>query len=318
MRYFLIRRFAFAIVTLIVATMLVFSLSRAAGDPLLLYAKPGGYGMSPERIEALKKKLGLDRPLVVQYFMWLGQVLRGDLGNTIVSETPVARLVADRIPYTLRLGFIAFVFSIAVGIPLGVLSAVKRGTSWDYIARGFALLGQALPAFWIGILAILVFAVTLDWLPAGTAGPEGKSFFTWTKFKYFILPTLTLGWLPTAAFLRLTRSAMLEVLDSEYIKLARAKGVAERTIIWKHAFKNAVLQPLTLAAVTFAGFITGAVVVERVFAWPGVGQLSVQAVWDNDFPTITSTVLLWTSVYVFMNLFADLAYAYLDPRIKYT
>jgi peptide/nickel transport system permease protein len=317
MRHFLARRFIFAIVTLLVATMLVFSLSRAAGDPLLLYAKPGGYGMSPERIEALQKKLGLDRPLVVQYFMWLGQVLRGDLGMTIVSETPVATLVKDRIPFTLQLGFIAFAFAIAIGVVV-VLSAVKRGTAWDYAARGFALFGQALPAFWIGILAILIFAVTLDWLPAGTAGPEGASFFTWTKFKYFIMPTLTLGWLPAAAFLRLTRSAMLEVLDSEYIKLARAKGVAEKTIIWKHAFKNAVLQPLTLAAVTLAGFITGAVVVERVFAWPGVGQLSVQAVWDNDFPTITSTVLLWTSIYVFMNLVADLAYAYLDPRIKYT
>jgi len=314
---FLLRRVVFAVLTLIAATLIVFSLSRAAGDPLLLYAKPGGYGMSPERVAALSAKLGLDRPLIVQYFLWLGNVLHGDLGNTIVSETPVSTLISDRIGFTVQLGIIAFAFSIAIGIPLGVLSAVKRGTVWDYTGRAFALTGQATPAFLAGMMAILVFAVWLRWFPVGGTGPDAP-WWTWTKLKYYVLPGVTLGWLPAAEFLRLTRSSMLEVLDSEYIKLARSKGVSSYKIIWKHAFKNAALQPLTLAAVTLAGFITGAVVIERVFVWPGVGQLTIQAVWDNDFPVITGTVLLWTSVFVFMNLVADLAYAYLDPRIRYT
>lgn len=201
-----------------------------------------------------------------------------------------------------------------LGIPLGVLSAIKRGTFWDYLGRSIALFGQAMPVFWVGIMSILIFAVMLDWLPPGTAGSRDAPLLS--KLQFFILPTVTLGWLPAAAFLRLTRSAMLDVMDSEYIKLARAKGVSNRTIIWKHAFKNAILQPLTLAAITLAGFITGTVVIERVFSWPGVGQLTVQAVWNNDFPTLTATVLLWTAAFLFLNFLADVAYAYLDPRIR--
>jgi ABC-type dipeptide/oligopeptide/nickel transport system permease component len=167
-------------------------------------------------------------------------------------------------------------------------------------------------------MAILVFSVMLGWLPVGTTGPTTAAPFSWTHIKYFLMPAITLGWFASASLLRITRSAMLEILDSEYVKFARAKGVREVGIIWKHAFKNAILQPLTLAAVTFAGFIGGAVVIERVFAWPGIGRLAIEAVWNNDFPTITATVLLWTSGFVVMNFLADVAYAYLDPRIRYT
>ena len=318
MRRYLIRRFLFAVLTLLVGTMLVFGLSRAAGDPLLLYAKPGGYGMTPQRVEDLSRKLGLDKPLVVQYLVWLGRVLRGDLGETIVSETPVSRLVRQRIGATVQLGVAAFAVALVLGIPLGMVSAVKRGTVWDYFARAFALLGQAAPQFWVAIMAILLFAVTLGWLPVGTAGPDDAPLWTWTKLKYLIMPALTLGWGPMAIFLRLTRSSMLEILDSEYVKLARAKGVDSRVVIWKHAFRNAILQPLTAAAITLAGFITGAVVIERIFAWPGIGQLTIEAVWNNDFPTLTIMVLLWTALFVTMNFLADIAYAYLNPVIRYT
>ena len=317
MRQYLIRRFIFAILTLIVATMLVFGLSRAAGDPLLLFAKPGGYGMSEERVQQLKDKLGLDKPLVVQYLVWVGRILKGDLGETIVAETPVSRLIRERIGATLQLGLTAFVIAILIGVPLGAVSAVKRGTYWDYIARTVALVGQAAPTFWVAIMAILLFGVTLGWLPVATAGPDGVSIFTWTKFKYLIMPAVTLGWGPAAAFLRLTRSSMLDVLDAEYVKLARAKGVSSRSVIWKHAFRNAILQPLTVAAITLAGFITGTVVIERIFAWPGIGQLTIDAVWQNDFPTLTSTVLLFTAVFVVMNFLADMAYGYLNPVIRY-
>ena len=318
MRRYLIRRFFFAILTLLAVTLLVFSLSRAAGDPLLLFAKAGGYGMSQERVEILSERLGLDKPLIVQYFKWLGRTLKGDLGNTIVTETSVRRLILERIGPTLQLGFAAFLFALIVGVPLGILSAVKRGTGWDYAGRGFALFGQALPTFWIGIMAILLFAVILGWLPVGTAGPQEGFPLRWGNIRYFLMPAITLGWGPAAAFLRLTRSSMLEVLDSEYVKLARAKGVSAQTVIWKHAFRNAILQPLTLAAITLAGFITGAVVAERIFAWPGVGQLTIQAVWNNDFPTLTGTVLIWTLAFVVLNFVADMAYGALNPLIRYT
>ncbi|MCI0439868.1 MAG: ABC transporter permease [Chloroflexi bacterium] len=317
MRRYLLRRLLFGLLSLVAVTALVFGLSRAAGDPILLYAKPGGYGITPERLEQLEKKLGLDKPLVVQYFVWLGRIVRGDFGNTIVTETPVKQLIRDRITPTLQLGIAAFVFSIMIGVPLGVLSAVKRGTVWDYLGRGFALFGQALPTFWTGIMAILVFSVILGWLPVGTSGPTETFPLSWNKIKFFLMPAITLGWLPAAAFLRLTRSAMLEVLDSEYIRFARSKGVSGRSVVWKHAFRNAMLQPLTLAAITLASFITGSVVAERIFAWPGVGQLTIQAVWNNDFPTLTGTVMLWTAAFVLLNFVADMAYGFFNPVIRY-
>jgi peptide/nickel transport system permease protein len=292
-------------------------LSRLAGDPLLIYAKPGGYGMSPQRVADLSKKLGLDKPLAVQYLMWQGRVLTGDLGKTIVSETPVSRLVGERIMPTLQLGLTSSVFAIVLGLPLGVISAVKKGSVWDYVARIIALVGQAAPQFWIALMAILLFAVTLGWLPVGTSGPDDVSFFSWAKLKYLVMPTVTLGWGPAAAILRLTRSSMLDVMDSEYVKLARAKGVSSNLVIWKHAFRNAVLQPLTVAALTLAGFVTGAVVIERIFAWPGIGQLTINAVWNNDFPTLTSTVLILTAVYVVLNFVADIGYMWLNPVIRY-
>ena len=317
MRRYLIRKLIFAIVTLLAATMFVFVLSRLAGDPLLLFAKPGGYGMSPERVEQLNQKLGLDKPFVVQYLVWLGRVLTGDFGETIVSETSVRKLIWERVPPTMQLAAASFVLAILMGVPLGVVSAVKRGSFADYVSRTIALVGQAAPTFWVCIMAILLFAVALDWLPVGTAGPDNVSFWTWTKFRYLIMPAFVLGWGPAAALLRLTRSAMLEVLDSEYVTLARAKGTNYNIVIWKHAFRNAILQPLTTSAIVLASFVTGAVVVERIFAWPGVGQLMTDAVWNNDFPTLTSTVLVFTAIFVATNFLADMLYGVLNPVIRY-
>ncbi len=317
MRRYLIRKLVFAVITLLLATIFVFGLSRMAGDPLLLFAKPGGYGMSPERVEQLSNKLGLDKPLVVQYLVWLGRVLTGDFGDTIVSETSVSKLILERVAPTLQLGFVSFAFAIAMGIPLGVLSAVRRGTAADYVGRTVALVGQAAPVFWLGIMGIVLFASLLDWLPVGTAGPDNAPFWSWVKIRHIIMPSVVLGWGPAAAFLRLTRSSMLEVLDSEYVKMARAKGAGNGLVVWKHAFRNAVLQPLTTSAITLAGFVTGAVVVERIFAWPGVGQLMIDAVWNNDFPTLTSTVLVFTAIFVLMNFLADITYGFLNPVIRY-
>lgn len=316
MRRYIIQRASFGVLSLLAATMLVFGMSRAAGDPLLLYAKPGGYGVSPEQVEALKKKLALDKPLVVQYFIWLGNVLQGDLGKTLLAERPVSKVIRERLPGTLILGVSAWTFATLIGVPLGILSAVKRGSVWDYLGRGIALFGQALPQFWVGIVAILIFAVNLDWLPAGTRG-DAKPFFP-DQIKHLILPTITLGWTPMAAYLRITRSAMLEVLDTEYVKLARAKGVTGWSVIGKHAFRNALIPPLTVSALILVGFLDGAVLTEAVFSWPGVGRLALDSIFNNDFPLLTGVILMFAFLFVVGSLIADAMYVLIDPRIRYT
>lgn len=312
---FLIRRAIFGSFSLLAATILVFSLSRATGDPLLLYAKPSGYGVSQAQIDALKAKLGLDKPLVVQYFMWLGNVFRGDLGQTLDGRQQVTHVIRQKIGATLELGLTAWVFATLAGIPLGILSAVKRATIWDYLGRTIALFGQGLPQFWVGIVAILIFAVSLGWLPAGTRAID-QPFFP-DQLKHLILPAITLGWAPMAAYLRLTRSAMLEVLDSEFVTLARAKGTSTRDVIWKHAFRNALIPPITVSALVLVGFIDGAVLVESVFSWPGIGRLAVQSIYNNDFPLLTGVVLMFALMFVIGSFVADILYVVIDPRIRY-
>ena len=313
---YLLKRASFGVMSLFAATMIVFGLSRATGDPLLLYAKPGGYGVSPEQVAALKKKLALDKPLIVQYLIWAGRVMKGDMGNTILAERPVSKVVMERLPNTVILGVAAWTFATVIGIPLGILSAVKRGTFWDYLGRGLALFGQALPQFWVGIVAILIFAVYFGWLPSGTMG-DTKPFFP-DRLKHLILPTITLGWTPMAAYLRITRSAMLEVLDAEYVKLARAKGVTGWAVIGKHAFRNALIPPVTVSALILVGFLDGAVLVESVFSWPGVGRLALDAIFNNDFPLLTGVILIFAMFFVLGSLVADLLYVVIDPRIRYS
>ena len=303
------------VLSLIAATAVVFALSRLAGDPLLLFAKPGGYGVSPQQEAALRASYGLDKPVVVQYLVWLGKTLKGDLGESLVQRSPVRGIIAERIPASFQLGFAAWLLATLVGIPLGVLSAVRRATIWDYLGRSVALFGQALPVFWLGIMSILLFAVALGWLPAATR-PVGEPLST--TIKYFILPTITLGCLPAAVYLRLTRSAMLEVMDSEFIKLARAKGISSRVVVWKHAFRNALIPPVTVSALVLASFLEGSIIVETIFAWPGLGRMALKAVEDNDFPLLLGTVLFFAFLYVVFNSLADLLYARIDPRIRYT
>jgi peptide/nickel transport system permease protein len=310
MQRFIIRRLVYTLFALVGATVMVFGLSRLQGDPRYLYIQEGGYGMTQETWDAVGKRLGLDKPLVVQYGIWLGNAARGDLGESLLEREPVLDRILARAEPTLRLGLVSWVLATAIGIPLGVISAVHRATAWDYLARGFALVGQAAPPFFVGIMGILLFAVYLRVLPSGTIG-EGFS------IKHLILPSATLGWLAAAGYMRITRSAMLEVLDSEFIKLARAKGVANWSVIWKHAFRNALIPPLTVSSLILAGFITGTVVVETVFSWPGLGRLSIDAVNNNDFPTVTGTVLIFVLIYLGLNLATDLVYAYIDPRIRY-
>jgi peptide/nickel transport system permease protein len=308
----LLRRIIFAVLTIIFATALVFTLSRLSGDPLLLYAKPGGYGFTKEQEAALKKKLGLDKPVAIQYFVWLGLVGRGDFGKTILDEKPVLKVVTEKIPASAHLAVYAWLIATVVGVPIGVFAAVKRGTTWDFVSRIFALFGQALPSFWLGLILIFFFAVERGWLPAGTRGEGG-----WTDWRYVLLPSITLGWGASASYMRLTRSAMLEVLDSEFVKLARAKGVGSRVIVWKHAFRNALIQPLTASAVILTAFLGGSIIVEQIFTWPGMGRQLITAVNNNDFPLLMAFVLFYAALYVIANFFVDLSYGVIDPRIRY-
>lgn len=311
MRTFLLRRFLYGIAAILGGTLIIFGLSRMSNvDPRYLYFSESGYGLSQEQWDKLGRELNLDKPVPVQYALWLGGVLRGDLGQSLTSQRPVSTMLRERFPNTLRLATLAWLFGTAVGVPLGVLAAVRRGTPWDYIGRGFALLGQTLPTFWVGIMAILLFSVRLGWLPVGTTG----SGFAW---KNFILPAIVLGWLPAAGYMRLTRTSMLEVLDSEYVKLARAKGVTGWKVIWKHAFRNSLLAPLTFSALLFVGFITGTVVTETIFSWPGVGRLAAEAVFGNDFPVLAGSMLVFVVLYVSITLLLDVVYAYVDPRIRH-
>lgn len=305
MQRFLIRRLIAGIVVIVLVSFLVFSLSRLAGDPRLLYTD--GY-TTADSYEELGRQLGLDKPFVIQYGLWMGDAVRGDFGVSLSARTSAINVIRERIPATLELSAGAIVFALITGVPLGVLSAVKRGTIWDYVGRTFALFGQAIPAFWLGIMLILIFAVQFDLLPTSRRG----------DWSHYVLPSITLGWVASAGFLRLVRSAMLEVLDSEYVKFARAKGVSLQKVIWKHALRNSLIPPLTFAGVLMGAFLTGAVVVETVFGWPGLGSLAVKAVLNNDFPVMTGVVMIFAAIFVVANFLVDIIYAYVDPRIRYS
>ena len=255
--------------------------------------------------------MGLDKPVIWQYGVWLANILKGNWQDSLLDRKDVLDKIMNRLPATLKIGLASYLFAGFIGIPLGVLSAVKRGSVWDYLARGFALFGQALPVFWLGIMLILIFSVWLRWLPTGTLG-EGV--FSW---KHYVMPTITLGWIASATYLRLVRSSMLEVLDSEYVKLARAKGVSNNAVIWKHAFRNALIAPLTFSSLLLTGFITGAVVTETIFSIPGLGRLAFESINNNDFPVMVGTVMVFTGMYVLFNFITDILYAYIDPRIRY-
>lgn len=294
------------ILVMLAITILVFTLSRLSGDPRYLYMS-AYTRITSESWEAQGKAMGLDKPIVVQYLLWLTNAVKGDFGESVHYRRNSLVLILDSLPATLQLSGVSFVFAMLLGLSLGMLSAVKRMTVWDYLGRSFALLGQAAPPFWIAIVLVLVFSVQLDWLPTSRRGD-------WT---HYVLPVATLAWLPAAGLLRLTRSSMLEILDSEYIKLAKAKGVGSSRIIWKHALRNALIAPLTFAATLLGGFLTGTVVIETVFAWPGIGRLAVQAALNTDFPLITGLALVFAIVFLLCSLAADILYALIDPRIRF-
>ena len=253
------------------------------------------------------RHLGLDRPMPVQYALYVKNIFLGDFGNSVLTRRPVVEHIWERLPATLELGVMGMVLSVLIGVPLGMYSAVRRGGVVDSGARVFAVLGQSLPTFWLGLMLILFFAVVLGVLPAGGRG----------GLLHLILPAFTLGYFTSAAIMRLTRSSMLEVLGSDYIKFARLKGLHEQVVLWKHGLKNALLPVVTFAVMLFVQFLGGAVVTETVFAWPGLGRLILESITTRDYPIVQAGVLVLSALYLTANLMVDLLYSYLNPRIRH-
>jgi len=287
-----------------VLSIAVFLSSHLTGDPGLYLLGPDD-GLA--EYEEMRKNLGLDKPLAVQYLKFLSEVVRGDFGRSHTMNRTAGELLLQAAPATFQLAIAAFILAVIVGVPLGILSAVKRDTIWDTMGKFFAILGIATPSFWIAIMLVLLFGPILGWLP--TYGRGGIS--------HFILPAFVLSWASMAGIVRLARSSMLEVLDSEYIKFARIKGLRERVVVYKHALKNAIIPVLTFGGLTLAGLLNGSVVVEVVFAWPGIGRLLLQGINQRDFPVVQATVLAAGAFYIITALLVDILYAYVNPRIRY-
>ena len=304
MRGYIIIRLLQAILTLWVLSVIVFVSVHLTGDPAAYLLGPD---TTNETYEQLKINLGLDKPLPVQYWNFLKNASRGDFGISVFHGSSARDILISRLPATLELAGAAFVLSMLVGIPLGVLSAVKRDTVFDTAGKIFAVIGIAAPSFWVAIMLILLFGAILGWLP--TFGRGGLS--------HFVLPTFVLAWGGMAGYVRLARSSMLEVLDSEYVKFAHVKGLPERMVIWKHALRNAAIPILTFAGLTLAGLMNGSIAVEIIFAWPGVGQLMLQGITTRDFPIVQATVLAAGFFYIVTALVVDILYAYTNPRIRY-
>ncbi len=300
---FLARRVMQGIISIIGASIIIFVISRLSGDPIAMLL-PNDAPAS--MIEETRRNLGLDRPLWVQYLIFAQHALSGDFGNSYRWKMPALQLILARLPATIELAVCGLLFSVAIAVPVGVMSAVQRGGWIDRIGRIFAMLGQAMPAFWVGLLLILVFAIHLDWLPAFGYGSPSQ----------LILPAISLGWYPVAAQTRIVRSAMLDVLDSDHIRLSRALGTPERLIVWKYALRNAAVPLLTMLGVYFAAMLGGAFVVETIFAWPGVGRTVVEAVFSRDFPVVQAGVLFTSILFVISNLLVDISYGIVDPRIR--
>jgi glutathione transport system permease protein len=312
LRVYIVRRLLLTVPTVLGTSLLVFLiLHLVPGDPATVIAGPTA---PADVIANIRTQLGLDQPILVQYWRYLSSALHGDPGRSILSRRQVSDEVAGAFLNTLELVIAARVWSLLIGIPIGVLAAARRRSIFDKLSMVTALLGLSLPIFWIGLMAMWLFAVKLGWFPiSGRGGPM----WTAAGLQHLVLPALTLGGVQVPALARLTRSSLLEALSQDYVRTARAKGLAERLVLAKHALKNAMLPVVTVIGLQFAGLLGGAVVTETIFSWPGLGRLAVTAILTRDFPIVQGTILVSAVTFVTINVLTDLLYAVLDPRIKY-
>lgn len=301
---FSLKKFGRLILTVLLISTIVFVVIRVIpGDPALVIA---GIDSSQSDIDAIRKKLGTDKPMLSQYIQWVWDVLRFDFGVSMISGQPVTRLILERFPLTLSLALLGIVISIIIAIPLGVISAVKRWSFWDYAGMGFSQVGMAVPSFWLGILLLLLFSVKIKLFPLFGSG----------TFRHLILPSISLGIARAAVLLRLTRSSMAEELSKEYIITARSKGLTERMVNYKHALKNALLPVITIAGIQLGYMLGGAIIIEQVFSLPGLGRLFLFAIYQRDFPLIQGGVIFVAFIFSFINFVVDMLYSLLNPKIR--
>jgi len=305
MTKYIMRRVLLMIPIALGVTVVVFSIMHLApGDPARIML---GVQATPEQVAALRAKLGLDQPIYVQYFRWITGVIKGDWGYSIQTGQPVLEIIQERIGATFKLIGLAMLFSITIGITTGIISAIKQYSIFDYTAMTLALLGISMPSFWLALMLILIFGLHLGWFPISGSG----------SIKHLILPAISLGWINSAVISRLTRSSMLEVIRQDYITTARAKGLSERAVVYKHALRNALIPVVTIIGLRIPWLFGGAVITETIFAWPGMGRLIVNSVLNRDFPVVQGVVLIMAFIVMFANLAVDILYAFLDPRIRY-
>ncbi len=310
---YLLSRLFQAFILLFLVSVVTFALIHSApGGPIILAQAD----VSPRDIEALKRTLELTDPLPVRYVKWLGRVIRGDFGRSFTQGVPVTALMLERLPNTLLLSGISLLLAIAVAIPLGVLSAAHRYSIIDHLATFFAFLGMSIPGFWLGIVLIIVFAVQLRWLPSGGMYTLGAPFSVGDRLRYLILPSIVLAAFVVGQLLRYTRSGMVSALSEDYVRTARAKGLPERAVLFRHALRNTLIPVVTILGLQIPRLVGGAAVTESVFAWPGMGRLAVDAAFQRDYPLIMGVTMLVSTVVILSNLVVDLLYTYLDPRVR--
>ena len=303
MKVYLLRRFLQSLLVLLGVSFVVFGILFLTGDPALVLLPPDA---SAEDVEKFRESMGFNDPFFVQYGRFLLGALRGDFGQSVRHGEPAFDLVMERMPATFELAGAALAIALCLAIPAGIVSAVRRNSVLDYISTVVALLGQSMPTFWLGIMLILLFSVQLNLLPSSGRG----------EWRHMLLPAITLGLFTTARITRLTRSGMLEVLSQDYIRTARAKGVGNPPVVWKHALKNAAIPIVTIVGIELGTLLGGSVITETIFAWPGVGRLSVQAIYNRDYPVVQAAVFTLSATFVLVNLVVDVLYTYLDPRIR--
>ena len=304
MKSYILRRLWQAVLVLFGVSAVVFAILHLTGDPAALLLPPDA---TAEDIARFRKAMGFDDPWIVQYGRFLTGAIHGNFGESLRHGEPAMALVLERLPATFQLAGAGLLLALCLAVPAGIVSAVKRNTVIDYFSTVVALLGQAMPTFWLGIMLILVFSVHFNWLPSSGRG----------DLQHLVLPAVTLGLFTTARITRLTRSGMLEVLGQDYIRTARAKGVSEQPVVWKHALKNASIPIVTIVGIELGTLLGGSVITETIFAWPGVGRLSVQAIFNRDYPVVQAAVFILASTFVVVNFLVDLAYTWLDPRIRF-
>ena len=316
MQTFITKRLMLAVPTIIAVMTVVFiSLYFAPGDPVTMMIPPDLEGDAREEmVERLRAQLGFDRPLHIQYLAYLSRTLQGDLGRSIRHRTPIAEDLAGRIPATLQLGFLAMIISVVLGVGFGIVSAVRRDSIVDNATMVGALFGVSIPNFFFGYVLMLLFGLYWRWLPPSGFG---GSVFSWEGLRYAIMPAVTLGTSSAAVLARFTRSSMLDVINQDYVRTARAKGLSERVVIFRHALRNALIPVVTLLGMSVGAMLSGSVITETVFGWPGVGRYMIGAINSRDFPVVQATVLLVAVAFVMANFVTDLTYAVIDPRIRY-